>query len=223
LDEQRNSSERKQGAREGGHGQREIKRLTVQDAGVRKELEAASEVSGDRYEKILGGCISKRKIPVLEMIEDATGIPVVGTSLERTSGPKSSQSKAWFQWQRGHRDAGATRWPDATIEFVGAKGVIIRVYALEISLQADIGRVGLSPICEMSMAKASQLGLTATLLANKPKYQSAQIEYWYFCPWKPTQRSIDGLLRPLQNMKGTENVKLTWMIVDHGGRSLGQG
>lgn len=190
--------------------------IHVADPAVRQDLKRAAADSGDLYEKILGGCISRREIPILQMIEDQTGIPVVGTSMDRTRGPRSSQSQAWFQWQRGHRHAGATRWPDATIEFKGAGNVITHVFALEISLQADIPRIGLSRMCEMSMQKASQIGLTAALLANKPAYKTADIQYWYLCPWQPTQNSIIELLNPLQNMKGTENVTITWSVVDHG-------
>ena len=194
------------------------KQIDVQDASVQRELKKASAVSGRAYELAVGGYITKRKIPVLEMIENETGIPVVGVSMDRTRGPKSSQSQAWFQWQRGHRKDG-TRWPDATIEFVGPGGVINQVYALEISLQTDVTKIGSSPRCSMSMAKASQIALTAAILASKPAYQSAHIRYWYLCPWKPLEESMNELLIPLQNMKGTDNATLTWTIVNHGSRA----
>jgi hypothetical protein len=198
-----------------GMAKMETKRLAIQSASVRKELQEASQSSGKTYELALGECIAKRKIPVLEMIENETGIPVVGVSMDRTRGPKSSQSQAWFQWQRGHRRDG-TRWPDATIEFAGAGSVINRVYALEISLQTDVTQIGSSPGCSMSMAKASQIALTAAILASKPAYRSADICYWYLCPWEPIQETRSELLIPLQNMKGTDKVALTWLIVDHG-------
>ncbi len=193
----------------------ETRRLAVQDAGVRKELQEASEVSGKTYELTLGGSIARRGIPILKMIEDETGIPVVGTTVERTRGPRSSQSQAWFQWQRGHRQ-GEIRWPDATIEFIGARDVISAVYALEISLQTDVTKIGSSRSCSMSMAKASQIALTAAVLASKPAYRSAVIRYWYLCPWEPIQDSLDELLVPLRNMRGTDKVTLSWIIVDHG-------
>jgi len=41
----------------------ELRRIQVQDAGARKELEATSAVSGKEYELALGGSITKRKIP----------------------------------------------------------------------------------------------------------------------------------------------------------------
>ena len=171
---------------EGEMARIEIKLLEIQEAGVRKRLQQASKISGEQYELTLGGCISKRQIPVLEMIEAETGIPVVGASMERTRGRDSSQSQAWFQWQRGHRKDGI-RWPDATIEFVGSGGEINRVYALEISLQTDFTKIGDSLTCSMSMAKASQIAWTAAGPASKPTYRSADIRYWYFCPWEPTQ------------------------------------
>jgi hypothetical protein len=193
----------------------EVRTIEVQDAGVRSNLKQACEVSGKNYEQALGGCIARRKLPILEMIEKETGIPVIGVSMDRTRGPKSSQSHAWFQWQRGHRRDGI-RWPDATIEFVGAGGAINRVYALEISLQTDVTKIGRSRDCSMSMAKASQIALTAAVLAGKPAYRNAAIKYWYLCPWAPIPRSLDEMLIPLQNMNGTDKVTLTWMIVDHG-------
>jgi hypothetical protein len=188
--------------------------VRVDDANARQVLQKASNVSGESYEVALGGCITRRKIPILEMIETETGTPIVGVSMDRTKGPKSSQSRAWFQWQRGHRKDGI-RWPDATVEFVGAGGVINRVYALEISLQTDVTKIGDSPNCSMSMAKASQIAWTAGLLASKPAYQGAKIEYWYLCPRAPIMQSVNGLLIPLQNMQGTDTVELTWMIIDH--------
>lgn len=190
--------------------------IHVADPAVRQDLKKAAGDSGDLYEKILGGCISRRVIPILEMIEDQTGIPVVGTSMDKTRGPRSSQSGAWFQWQRGHSRGPEKRRPEGTIEFKGPGGVITHVFALEISLQSDIPRIGSSRMCEMSMHKASQIGLTAALLANKPAYKTADIQYWYLCPWQPTQNSIIELLTPLQKMKGTENVTLIWWVVDHG-------
>jgi len=89
------------------------------------------------------------------------------------------------------------------------------VYALEISLQTDITKNGENDTCRMSMDKASQLAWTASILASKPAYQSADIEYWYLCPWEPVQQTRDGLLIPLQNLKGTGRVTLTWIVVDH--------
>lgn len=163
----------------------ETRRLVVQDASVRNLLQAASADSGDRYEKALGGCIARRAIPILDMIGEETGIPVAQVSVLKTRGPRSSQSLAVFQWQRGHRHGPDKRWPDATIEIVGARGVINAVYALEISLQTDITRVGGSPRCRMSMGKASQLAMTAAVFAAKPAYAGAEIRYWYLCPWEP--------------------------------------
>jgi hypothetical protein len=193
----------------------QLQRIEVQDAGVRKELQGAATVSGKEYELALGSCITKRKIPVLALIEEKTGIPVVGVSMDRTRGSKSSQSQAWLQWQRGHRKDGI-RWPDATIEFVGPRGVINCVYVLEISLQTDVVKSGENDYCRMSREKASQLAWTASILASKPAYERADIEYWYLCPWRPIRQTQDGLLIPLQNMKGTERVRLTWTVVDHG-------
>ena len=195
----------------------ETRRLVVQDASVRNLLPAAAADSGDRYEKTLGGCIARREIPILDMIGEETGIPVARVSLLKTHGSRSSQSLAVFQWQRGHRLGAEKRWPDATIEFVGARGVINAVYALEISLQTDITRIGGSPRCRMSMGKASQLAVTAALLAGKPAYAKAEIRYWYLCPWEPIQESEFAVLAPLQNMRGTDNVVLCWFAVEHAG------
>lgn len=190
------------------------RRIEVQDASARRDLKEAAGGSGKTYEQALGGCISRRLVPILEMIEEETGIPVVGVSMERTRGPHSSQSQAWFQWQRGHRRDGI-RWPDATIEFLGAGSIVNRVYALEISLQTDVTRIGASAACSMSMGKASQIALTAGILASKPAYRQACIEYWYLCPWEPTEETENRLLAPLQNMHGTGKVALTWTIMDH--------
>lgn len=189
--------------------------IEVVDAGARALLRRAANGSGRDYELALGGCITRRRVPVLERIEAATGIPVVGVSLERTRGPRSSQSRAWFQWQRGHRKDGV-RWPDATIEFIGPGGHASSVYALEISLQTDFTKIGNGPACSMSMAKASQIALTAAVLASKPAYSRAAVHYWYLCPWRPTEATRIELLTPLRNMKGTEKVMLTWTRVDHG-------
>jgi hypothetical protein len=147
----------------------------------------------------------------LEKIETETRIPVVGVSMDRTPGPKSSLSQAWFQWQRGHHKDGI-RWPDATIEFVGSGGIVNRLYALEISQQTDVTKIGDSRSCSMSMEKANQIAWTAAILASKPTYRS-DILYWYLCPSEPIQESENGLL---QNMKGTERVTFTWITVDHG-------
>jgi len=175
--------------------------VAVVDAGVRAKLRDAANHSGRDYELALGSCITKRTIPVLDRIEDATGVPVVGVSLERTRGPRSSQSRAWIQWQRGHRKDGV-RWPDVTIEFFGTGGLATYVYALEISLQDDFTKIGNTPVCSMSMAKASQIALTAAVLASKPAYRQAAVHYWYLCPWRPTEESRNELLIPLRNMKG---------------------
>ena len=191
------------------------RRLQVQDASARRDLKEAAAGSGKTYEQALGGCISRRLVPILSMIEAETGIPVAGVSLERTRGPSSSQSRAWFQWQRGHRKDGI-RWPDATIEFLGAGSIVSQVYALEISLQTDVTKIGDSAACSMSMGKASQIALTAGILASKPAYAQASVHYWYLCPWEPTAETEDRMLTPLQNMHGTGKVALTWMIVDHG-------
>jgi hypothetical protein len=189
--------------------------MPVADAGLRAVLRRAALQGGREYELALGGSIARRSIPVLERIEQATGIAIAGVSLDRTRGPRSSQSRAWFQWQRGHRQEGL-RWPDATIEFKGPGGVVSAVYALEISLQTDFTKIGSSPVCAMSMAKASQMALTAALLANKPAYRQAQVHYWYLCPWQPAAATRVELLTPLQNMVGTDSVTLTWLRVDHG-------
>lgn len=189
--------------------------IEVVDPGLRAQLRQAAQRSGRDYELALGGSITRRRIPVLERIEAATGIPIVGVSLDRTRGPRSTQSRAWFQWQRGHRKDGV-RWPDATIEFIGPGGLASFVFALEISLQTDFTKIGDTPVCSMSMAKASQMALTATVLASKPAYRRAAVHYWYLCPWRPTEATRIELLTPLRNMKGTDNVTLTWLRVDHG-------
>jgi hypothetical protein len=192
--------------------------MAVDDPGLCTILRNAANSSGRDYELALGACIAQRKIPVLGRIEATMGIPVVGVSLDRTRGPRSSQSRAWFQWQRGHR-TDSLRWPDATIEFIGPGGQARAVYALEISLQNDFTRIGSTALCIMSMAKANQIAFTASILASKPAYRQAAVHYWYLCPWRPTDESRQWLLIPLQNMKGTDNVTLTWMRVDHGAGS----
>jgi hypothetical protein len=191
----------------------QVTRMPVQDVALRETLARASNTGGRDYELAMGGAITKRQLPVLAMIEAQTGVPIVGVSMERTRGPRSSQSKAWFQWQRGHR-TDEIRWPDATIEFIGSGGVVSSIYALELSLQADFTRIGDSPRCRMSMGKASQIALTSAILASKPAYGNADIRYWYLCPWEPVEDTLCELLVPLQNMKGTQRVAVTWIVVD---------
>ena len=70
----------------------ETRRLVVQDASVRNLLQAASALSGDSYEKALGGCIARRAIPILDMIGEETGIPVAQVSVLKTRGPRSTWS-----------------------------------------------------------------------------------------------------------------------------------
>ncbi len=190
--------------------------MPITDAGTRALLARGMRDGGHEYELAMISCILKRKLPVLDRIEQATGTPVTGASVDRTRGKHSSQSGAVLQWQRGHRLEG-TRWPDATIEFKGPGGVISSVYALEFSLQNDFMRVGNSRLCRMSMAKASQLALTATILSNKPAYSQAAVHYWYLCPSEPDEETERSILNPLQNMRGTERLALRWIQVDHQG------
>jgi hypothetical protein len=190
-------------------------RVVVQGAAVRAKLKEAVHEGGTAYEQSLGGFIKDRKIPVLKTIEDRTGIPIVGVSLEKTRGPQSSQSVAWFQWKRGHREGGI-RWPEATIEFKGAKGVVSQVFVLEISLQTDLVPIGNSKSCRMKMEKASQLAWTSSILGSKPTYGSARVNYWYLCPWDPAKETIAQFLSKLQKLKGTDRVDFVWMVIDHG-------
>lgn len=190
--------------------------LQVQDAGAQRDLANAANGSGEEYERTLGGCIVRRHIPILEMVEDQEGIPIVGNSFERTRGKKSSQSQAWMQWKRGHRQGADIRWPEATIEFLGPGGVVRSVYALEITKQNDVTKIGESLICQMSMAKAGQIVMTPAVMANKPHYRSAAIKYWYLCPWDPSDETITRMLTPLGNLNGTANVAFTWFTIDHG-------
>jgi hypothetical protein len=46
---------------------------------------------------------------------------------------------------------------------------------------------------------------------------SAEIRYWYLCPWEPIQESQNAVLAPLQNMRGTDKVVLCWFAVEHTG------
>jgi hypothetical protein len=191
-------------------------RMAVDHDRARALLTRGLQGGGHDYELAMMTCIKDRRIPVLERIEATTGVPVVGTTLERTRGSRSSQSMAWIQWQRGHRKEG-TRWPDATLEFLGPRGVVSAVYALEFSLQSDFTRIGETRRCRMSMAKASQMALTTAILATKPAYAHAVVHYWYLCPWAPDESTVQGVLNPLQSLRGTERVELTWIQVDHEG------
>lgn len=193
-----------------------IQRLRIDDPGTRRALRQAASKSGIHYEQAVGGAIVRRKLPILGMIEDATGVPIRTTSMEKTRGPRSSQSWAVFQWQRGHvgqHDRREKRWPDATVEFLGPGGVFTEVYALEISLQTDLTLVGSGEPRELSAAKAQQLALTSALLAGK--YEKASIHYWYLSPWAPSEGFRDRLLTPLRNMKGTGGVAITYFALDH--------
>jgi len=187
----------------------ETRRLEVLGEHVRQQLREAAATSGDAYEKTLGGAIAKRWVPIMEMIEAETAIPIATVSQDKTRRRRSSQARAVFQWQRGHRLRSEGRQPDATVEFKGSGGLVTCVYALEISLQTDVTRIGSTRACRMSMSKASQLPITATVLAGKPSYAGADIHYWYLCPWEPLPESQAALLAPLQAMKGTDNVVLT--------------
>jgi hypothetical protein len=193
----------------------ETRRLQVQDPDAMKELREAFQGTGKDYELAMGGCISKRRIPLLQWIEAEAGAPVVGTSMDGTRGRQSAQCGAIFQWHRGHRQ-GQTRRPEGTIEFLGPGGIIYRVDVIEISLQSDFPGYGDNVPHDMSRHKASQIANTTHVLARKPSYESAAIIYWYLCPSAPSQRTQDELLIPLQNMRGTERVTIIWVIVEHG-------
>jgi hypothetical protein len=187
--------------------------IPVRGAAVRTQLREAAQRSGVEYEGTLGGWIAKRKVPVLERIEDRTGIPVGMTSLDKTRGPKSSGSIAVFQWHRGHRYEGALRIPEGTVEIVGPKRVVTHAFIMEVSLQADMTQIGNSLNCRLKMEKVDQLVWTTSLLAGK--YREGLVEYLYLCPRPPAPETVERLLMPLEKLSGTDNVSFTWAIVDH--------
>jgi hypothetical protein len=171
-------------------------------------------MSGAEYEGVLGGWIAKRKVPILDRIEERTGIPIGRNSVDKTRGPKSSQSSAVFQWHRGHRHENLLRVPEGTVEIVGPGGLITQAFIMEVSLQADMTRIGGSLDCQLKMAKTAQLVWSTSLLANK--YKTGNVEYLYLCPRPPTQETLDRLLAPMEKMAGTDNVAFTWTVIDHG-------
>jgi len=187
--------------------------FAVSDAVVRAELKRAANGSGIDYERTVSGEITRRRLPLLDMIENAMGTPIE-TTAGKSRGPQSAQYLARCQWQRGHRRGPDERRPEATIEFIIPGGKIGHVYFLEISLQTDLVRLGLSRDCRMSQSKASQLAGTAVLAAEK--YPAIPVDYWYLCPWWPTPDTLTGLLAPMQAMRGSDNVTLTWTVLDHG-------
>jgi hypothetical protein len=187
--------------------------IRVESAAVRRNLRNAAQTSGEEYEGALGGWIAKREIPILERIEERTGIPVTRTSLDKTRGPKSSQSMAIFQWHRGHRQANMLRIPEGTVEIVGIKGAITQAFIMEVSLQTDITPIGGSFGCQLKMEKTDQLVWSTSILAGK--YREAPVDYMYLCPREPSSDTIKRLLDPLRNLKSTDNVSFTWMVIDH--------
>lgn len=190
-----------------------IDRIPVQSLGVRAQLREASHKGGRDYEGVLGGAIVKRQIPILERIEERTGIPIVDTSLDKSRGRQSSQSEAIFQWHRGHRRDGMLRIPEVTVEILGRKQVVTHAFLMEISLQSDVTAIGAATSCRLKMGKTEQLVWSTSLLANK--YGGGLVDYMYLCPQPPAQETQDRLLEPLERLRGTDNVTFTWTVVDH--------
>src|ERR1700727_2678196 len=148
----------------------QIRVLEVADPVVRGELRKASHTGAD-FERTVTGQITRRTLPILDMIEDVTGTDIETT--ERKSRRRSSQSIARCQWQRGHRASLGSRRPESTIEFVASGNRISQVFVLEISLQTDLMRLGFSRDCRMSQGKASQIGVPTLMLAGK--YDPARV------------------------------------------------
>jgi len=190
-----------------------VNEFKVSDAVVRAELKRAANGTGIDYERTVSGQITRRTLPLLDTIENAMGTPIE-TTVEKSRGKQSAQYKARCQWQRAHRRGWDERRPEATIEFIVPGGKVGHVYLLEISLQTDLVRLGLSRDCRLSQAKASQLAGTAFLASEK--YPGIPVDYWYLCPWWPTPDTVTELLTPMQKMHGSDDITLTWTVLDHG-------